>query len=551
MKWLTPKMPDYDGRAWRKLPFQERVKLACQGWALDGYGAPLSVFVFYLSKIALYVWCWVFFCAMSPSLGGVESIESWWFKELAFKKAIVWSLLFEFLGLGCGSGPLTGRNIPPFGGALYFLRPGAVKLSLWPKLPWVGGERRRLVDIVAYLAVLVACVLALVAPEVQDVHISMVVGTLMLASVCDKTLFLVARGEHYAVMLGVFLLAGSTLDWVAGGQLLACCLWFFAGVSKLNAHFPSVVAAMISNSATFRPAFLRRAMYKSFPEDLHPSRLATWMAHMGTALELSVPIVLLMAGDSTTLTVGLVMMVILHLFITSHIPAGVPLEWNVLVVYAGFLLFGAHPGVAIGDANPSILLFLALTSVLVPLLGNFFPRRVSFLPSMRYYAGNWAYSLWFFRGDCVHKLKKNLPMTSPWVADQLGMLYDEEIVQGIMSRPVGFRLMHLHGRVTGLMIPRLLQDSLADYEWVDGEVVAGLVLGWNFGDGHLHDERLLKAVQEACAFEEGELRCMFVESQPLGGDSLEVRLWDAATGRLHEERVLLSDLKARQTWQLG
>ena len=525
--------------------------MACQGWALDGYGAPLSVLVFYLAKIALYVWCWLLFCSLSPSLGGLDSIESWWFKELAFKKAIVWSLLFEILGLGCGSGPLTGRNIPPFGGVLYFLRPGAVKLSLWPKAPIIGGERRRLVDVVAYLAVLAACVVALLAPESQGMHLGLIVGSLVFAGVCDKTLFLVARGEHYAVMLVVFLLAGSTAEWVAGGQMLACCLWFFAGVSKLNAHFPSVVAAMISNSASFRPAFLRRAMYRSFPDDLHPSRLATWMAHMGTALELAVPVVLLLAGGDTMLMVGLVMMVTLHLFITSHIPAGVPLEWNVLVVYAGFVLFGANPELSVLDVSLPILLFLGVVSVVVPVVGNFFPKHVSFLPSMRYYAGNWAYSLWFFRGDSVRKLNQKLPMTSPWVADQLGMLYDDQIVQGIMSRPVGFRLMHLHGRVTGLMIPKLLQDNLADYEWVDGEVVAGLVLGWNFGDGHLHDERLLQAVQEACAFEEGELRCMFVESQPLLGDSLDVRLWDAAAGLLHQERVLISDLKARQTWQLG
>ena len=30
-------------------------------------------------------------------------------------------MLFEVLGLGCGSGPLTGRYLPPVGGFLSFI----------------------------------------------------------------------------------------------------------------------------------------------------------------------------------------------------------------------------------------------------------------------------------------------------------------------------------------------------------------------------------------------------------------------------------------------
>ena len=35
----------------------------------------------------------------------------------------------------------------------------------------------------------------------------------------------------------------------------------------------------------------------------------------------------------------------------------------------------------------------------LPVLGNFRPDLISFLPSMRYYAGNWATSQWLFRKD--------------------------------------------------------------------------------------------------------------------------------------------------------
>ena len=41
-----------------------------------------------------------------------------------FQKVVVWLLLWEVLGLGCGSMPLTFRFLPPIGGILYWLRPG-------------------------------------------------------------------------------------------------------------------------------------------------------------------------------------------------------------------------------------------------------------------------------------------------------------------------------------------------------------------------------------------------------------------------------------------
>ena len=41
----------------------------------------------------------------------------------------------------------------------------------------------------------------------------------------------------------------------------------------------------------------------------------------------------------------------------------------------------------------------SFTLIAVPTYGNFFPQHVSFLLSMRYYAGNWAYTVWLLRKD--------------------------------------------------------------------------------------------------------------------------------------------------------
>jgi Transmembrane protein of unknown function (DUF3556) len=92
-------------------------------------------------------------------------------------------------------------------------------------------------------------------------------------------------------------------------------------------------------------------------------------------------------------------------------------------------------------------------------------------------------------------------------------------------------------------------DRLEEYEWVDGELVAGLALGWNFGEGHLHQEQLLESIQAQCGFDAGELRCVFVESQPLGQSSLAYRVVDAKTGVIEAGHVAIADLRARQPWK--
>src|SRR6185436_15658367 len=118
----------------------------------------------YLLKVLGYIAGWAYFCCLDPGLGGLEHIGSWWLSPVAFQKAILWSLLFEILGLGCGSGPLTGRYLPPLGGALYFLRLGTTKLALFPNAPLIGGLRRGRLDVSLYALSLVLLLAALSQP---------------------------------------------------------------------------------------------------------------------------------------------------------------------------------------------------------------------------------------------------------------------------------------------------------------------------------------------------------------------------------------------------
>ena len=541
---LTPTAPPYDPLEWEKKPFAQKCRMVCQAWALQGYGSPLGVLAVYAAKVVFYVWMWTVFCSTTPTLGGLGSIATWWANPLAFEKAIVWSMLFESLGLGCGSGPLTGRYYPPIGGALYFLRPGTTKRPLFEGVPIIGGHRRTWLDVALYAANAGALLRALVAPQLGPSELMPIVVLLPLCAVVDRTLFLVARGEHYYTMILCFAFAGN---WIAGAKAVQLALWFWAGVSKLNHHFPTVVGVMMSNSPFTRVSWFRKRMYRHYPDDLRPSRWAEWMAHAGTALELGVPVVLAL-GDGGTLTLlGMAMMLGLHAFITSSVPMGVPIEWNVVVVYGAFFLFWKQADVSVFSlGSPVLAVMLVVALIVVPLAGNLFPRAVSFLCSMRYYAGNWAYSVWLFRGDSYRKLEK-LTMSSAWVHDQLARFYDRSTSVGLVGRVLAFRAMHLHGRTLQLLLPKAV-ERIEDYEYVDGELVSGLVLGWNFGEGHLHDEGLLRAVQSQCGFEEGELRCIFVESQPLFGSTLAYRIADAKAGERERGEIAVDVLRTLQPW---
>lgn len=550
---LSPKMPPYDPLEWEAMAMGPKAKAVCQSWALQGYGTPLAVFGAYALKIALYVGGWLLACWLSPQLGSPLEIERWWSHPVAFEKAIVWSLLFEIVGLGCGSGPLTGRYLPPVGGALYFLRRKTTKLPLFAGAPIIGGQTRSWIDVAAYAATLVTLGLTLWADAPGFGH-WLALGLLVaLLGVLDKTLFLAARAEHYWVTVICFAFAPQPL---AAAMAVQLALWFFAGVSKLNHHFPTVVCVMNSNGPFTFPA-LRKRMYRAYPEDLRPSGLAVVAGHAGTALELGVPVLLAIGagpGGETITLVGLALMVALHLYITGNVPMGVPLEWNVLVVYGGFVLFGAHGDLSpfsLDALGPGVAVFLAVMLLGLPIAGNLVPRAISFLLSMRYYAGNWACSVWLFRGD-AHRRLEQLTASAPWVEDQLAKLYDRPTTVALIGKVMAFRLMHLHGRALRSLVPRALHGAgeFGEYRWVDGEIVAGLALGWNFGEGHLHNEQLLASLQAQCGFEPGELRCIFIESQPLHRQRLEWRIADAASGPIDSGEIEVSELREGQPWDV-
>jgi hypothetical protein len=533
-------------------PFPERMRLVCRMWATQITATPFSVIVLYwLKYLLIFAGGWAFFCSFSNGYPGFLSIGAWAFSAIGFQKAILWALFYESSGLGCSSGPMNGRFWPPIGGLLHFLRPGTTKLPLFPGLPIVGGIRRTWLDVALYAANMLLLLRALVAPELSFELLLPSFILIPLLGVLDKTLFLAARAEHFWVVLACLTFGGADDVWIAGSMIVWCFIWFWAATSKLNHHFPSVIMVMM-NQGPFFPTWLKKRLFVSYPDDLRPSKMATWMAHMGTVVEMSIPIALLSSENAIFTALILFVMSGFHGFIALNNPSGMPVEWNIVMVYGGIFLFGFNPDVsalAIGEV-PLLAAFLAVFLVAIPVYGNFVPKHVSFLMAMRYYAGNWAYNVWFFRGDSQKKLNK-LTKASATMREQLeSLLDDDEAVDTAMMMMPSIRLMHLQGKVLHEIIPKAL-DNVDDYEWMEGEVISGLVLGWNFGDGHLNDTQLLEAIQEQCGFEPGELRVIMVESQPLFGRTMSWKIADAATGTLEQGETEIAPLRAYQAWPTG
>lgn len=542
-------LPPYEPRHIIDAPFAEKVRLVCRSWAAQVAPTPLAVIALYWAKyFLLYIGGWAFFVSFQADYPGLFFPGAWAFTADAFQKAILWSILYEIAGLGCSSGPMNARFNPPIGGFLYFLRPGTTKLALFPGLPLLGGIRRTWLDVALHAANALFLLRALVAPEITAALLLPNVLLIPLLGVADKTVFLAARGEHYYVVLLCLWAASADALWLAACQAIWCAIWFWAATSKLNHHFPSVIMVMMNNGPFF-PRSLKRKLFARYPEDLRPSKLAARMAHAGTAVEFAIPAVLLLS-DSTFLTWGmLVVMAGFHGFIAANNPSGMPIEWNILMVYGGVFLFGIHPDVAILSLAEMPLLVAALFVFLVaiPAYGNFVPARVSFLLAMRYYAGNWAYNIWLFRKGATAKLDR-LTKPAGTMREQLrSLLADDDAVDVAVDLSMFHRFMHLEGRPLLEALPRAVDDIEA-YEWHDGEIIGGSIVGWNFGDGHLNGTDLLAAVQAQCDFEAGELRVVMVESQPLFGRTMRWKVVDAKSGEVAAGESAIAPLRAVAPW---
>jgi hypothetical protein len=545
-------LPPYDPQRILAAPFPERIRLACITWANSSPNMPSVMALYWIKYFVPLIGGWAFWCSFNENYPGFFSFSEWAFTTEAFKKAMIWSTFWELAGFGCGWGPMNARFDPWFGGYRHFLRPGTIKSPLFPNAPLIGGNTRNWLDVVVYAANQLFLLRSLVATQVTPDLLYPVVFTILAMGVLDKMLYLACRAEHYFVVLVCIAFAAAGDLWISGAKIVWCFIWFWAATSKLNRHFPSVIMFMMNNGPFF-PKALKKKLFTSFPDDLRPSPFAALMAHFGTAVEYSIPVILVFGAGSPTVTIlGLILMTAFHGWIGINNPNGMPVEWNILMIYGGIFLFGFHPEArlsAMTDA-PLLLTLMLFSLAVIPTIGNFFPSKVSFLLSMRYYAGNWAYNIWLIRKGSVQKLDA-LKKAGDTVFVQLAKFVKDptqlEVAKTMMCVS---RFMHFEGRPLLEALPRAV-DDIDDYEWHEGEVLGGTVLGWNFGDGHLNGDQMLRAIQPICQFADGEVRVVSVESQPLFGPTMHWRVYDAVRGKIAEGHTKLDDYDDVQPYPTG
>ena len=560
MGFIAPAPPPVDVEKWKQQPHLSRIKPLAQDWGINGFGTPYAVYLLYVVKLALFsLGGFLLIAATTPGIGGLGDFGDWWTEPIVFEKIAVWLLLWEVIGLGCGSMPLTFRFIPPIGGILYWLRPGTVRLPPWPdRVPMTRGTTREPIDVLLYGGVLVAALHLLFAGEqalagtaggrLDPVAIGVLLVVLGLLGLRDKVPFLASRPEVYGPLLVAFLFPISNL--IVASQIVFVGIWLGAASSKLNRHFPFVVAVMISNTPWNMSRKAKAKLWRNHPEDMRPSRVAEFAAHSGTVIEFALPITLLLTNGGPVGTAAMIGMIIFHIHITSTFPLAVPLEWNLFMIFGLLFLFGHYGDVPLSTLdNPLLIAFLLICCVGIPILGNLRPDKISFLPAMRYYAGNWAASQWLFSKEsgAEAKLDAMIKKPAPIVVEQLTTVYDRETAELLLAKGLAFRSMHLHGRAINGLLPRAIDDVEA-YNVREGELVSGVVNGWNFGDGHLHNEQLLAAVQERCHFKPGELRIIALESQPAHVQRQQYRIFDAAEGLIEEGYVQIADMVERLPW---
>jgi hypothetical protein len=563
MSFLQPSPPPFELEEWKRKPHLARIKPLVQDWGLNGFGSPSFVYFLYAFKLVIFFGAAMTVISLTPGIGSVWDIDEWWTEPIVFQKLAVWTMLWEILGLGAGSMPLSFRFTPPIGGPLYWLRPGTVRLPPWPdKVPFTAGSNRMPVDALLYGGVVASGIFLLFssgtdlagseAGRLPEAGIVVMLVLLAVLGLRDKVSFLASRPEIYTPTLIISLFAPD--QWIVAWQFVLLFIWWGAASSKLNKHFPFVVSVMTSNAPLLRSKAVKRRLWRDYPNDMLPSRGAALFAHSGTVQEFLWPLLLITVDNDVVRTIAIVGMILFHVNITSMFPLAVPLEWNIFMIFGIVFLFGHYGDVPLSSLDdPLLIVLIALWGIGMPIYGSLNPDKVSFLPSMRYYAGNWATTQWLFRkgSDAEQKIDTQIVKAAPLVVEQVAALYDRETAEFLLNKGLSFRSMHSHGRALNALLPHAV-DDVEEWDVREGELMSNVINGWNFGDAHFHGPQLLAAVQERCNFAEGEVRIVFLESEPMAGSPTRGKqryeIHDAVSGLIEEGYVRVDDMVSRQPW---
>src|SRR5271156_3468841 len=127
MGFITPDLPDVDHETWHTLPAADRMQVVTRHWVEHGFGTPSAIYLLYVFNMAAYAAGAAAVISLTPGLGGLGDIETWWTQPIVYQKLVIFTLLFEVLGLGCGSGRRSEDSCIGCGPRQFVFRPGRRK----------------------------------------------------------------------------------------------------------------------------------------------------------------------------------------------------------------------------------------------------------------------------------------------------------------------------------------------------------------------------------------------------------------------------------------
>jgi hypothetical protein len=566
MGYRTAELPPVDLDEFATIPFFPRMKILMLHWVEQGFGTPKQTATFYAWKIFFYGLFGLIVAGAFTAGLEFNDIGGWWDEPILYQKLMIWTILLEILGLAATCGPLAFHFDPPIGGMLYWWQGDTLRVPPYPNhVPFTKGNRRTPWDTGLYKIIVFWLIMMLflsgdpidglpegragILPQWAVVTYCCLI---ILMGFRDKIVFLSARSEQYVPTLLAFGLFNNFVDMIVAAKIFICVIWMGAGFSKLQHGFSSTVSIMVQNTPWNSFQKLRMATVKDYPNDIRPSTLTHALAHIGgTTCELVMPLVLLFSPWPWMTWIAIISIWMLHTFIISTIPLAVPLEWNVFFMFCvGFLFanFSAGNGYAVSDMNPTLLVIVVCVALTPIILGALRPQYVSFLVGMKQYAGNWASGTFSFRNKAMEdRINERIVKSADNQIDQIEPLFGKEISEIFIQKAVAFRMMHPMGRMHISALMRHV-DSLDTRVQREGEFVSNVLTGWNFGDGHCLDERLIAALQERCQYEPGDVVVAWTESQPAFSKKVQYRVIDAALGTVEKGWYHNDDAYNTQPW---
>lgn len=364
--------------------------------------------------------------------------------RLLFVKFLVWQHLAE--AIGCRQGPI-GHHFGAPNNWRYRLSLGTIKKPLLPFL----GNKRNLVDLLVHTLFFVAGGAFLAAKEYKFKYIRALCALDVWICLSDLSQFFASTGHAYFSMLfsACFPEDQGQLAGIQAGLIIQ---WFFSGIGKLGPWFTYVNAPfMLQSKVLAGQRWLFDLLVKS-PTDLAPTLMGKIVAHTAAAVEYLGPLALMYprktqrslpsstdsssttasessavveskSSDSDKATVpaksnhdlvakasiwfGLTGLAAMHTYILG-MPAPFDVySWNLCFGLSSIYLFYFgnfgfdHNGAK--TMNRGLLAYL-VAEVALCWYGQFYPDKIGYYLSHRYWAGNWVQTFFFVKHGAGHKL---------------------------------------------------------------------------------------------------------------------------------------------------